>query len=65
MHIFKLYVNFDDKWCLYYIANMKYCVGIRLTFSHLTLANYNGQGQGRAYFNCEYLENGDRYEKHY
>ena len=43
--------------CLYYIANMKYCVGIRLTFSHLTLTNYNGQGQEN--FNCEYLKNGD------
>ena len=32
----------------------------RLEYLYLTLPHYQGQDQGHAHFDCEYLANGDR-----
>ena len=37
----------------------------RLAFLYLTLNHFKGQSQGYAYFDNEYLGNGDRYVKNY
>ena len=39
---------------------MKLCIGFQLAYLDVTLTNVKGQGHGDAYFNSEYLENGDR-----
>ena len=31
----------------------------RLSYLHLTLADYNGEGQGHIHFDCEYLQSSD------
>ena len=40
-------------------------MGFRLAFSHLTLTNSKGQGQGHAPFDDEYLGNGEIQCKNY
>ena len=38
-------------------SNRKSCVGFRFSYLHLTLTHF--KGHGNAYFNCDFLENGD------
>ena len=37
----------------------------RLAYLHLILAYFEGQGQGHAHFDCQYISNGDGYGKSY
>ena len=37
----------------------------RLVYLHLTLAHCKGQSQGHANFDCDYIENGDRWDKYF
>ena len=39
--------------------------GFRLAYLHFTVIHSKGQGQCRAHFASEYLQNRDRYGKHY
>ena len=39
--------------------------GISIEYLHLTLTHSKGQGQVHAYFDSEYLGNGNRYGKNY
>ena len=40
-------------------------IGFRLVYLLLTLAYSKDQSQGHANFDCDYLINGDRYDKHW
>ena len=42
-------------------TNRKSQMAFSLTYLHLAFAHSKDQSQGHAYFDCEYLENGDRW----
>ena len=46
-------------------AHRKLYVTFGLAYLHLTLGHCKGQGQGHEHFDCEYLENNDKRDKHY
>ena len=45
-------------------AYRKSLIGFRMVYLHMTLAHSNGQSQGRVNAHCEYLVNGDRWDKY-
>ena len=49
---------------LLFTTHRKSLIGFQLICLHFTLANSNGQTQGHANFDCEYLVHGDRPDKY-
>ena len=50
-------VSFVDQWIMEGSIRLN---GSRIVYVHFTLTNSEVQSQGQAYYDCEYLVNGDR-----
>ena len=68
MHILTVYISYSviDKTNIAIAKkNRKSSIGFLLGYLHVTLTHSKGQSQGDANIYCEYLVNGDVYDKYF